>query len=244
MLVADTRIKRADLAKEVGISIDDLDRVFRNSPSMSDRVAERVSVYLLKQDIGDPDIDSYGYGYTSRKQVEAYFGDYRLYTPHSKRRGNIEAFGAKCVWNGERRRAELRVNSIDPDLTDDFIIYKPADDLRIFLKRPWKGWSVLYVLNPPNDRMIMNGVALRMDTLHVDKEQWDPVFLPVALKRITGPAQPYEDLSEGIAEYSEALDLIAKAMRGNMSSLEVWHHWMNNMSGSAAGGPRIQSKTP
>lgn len=238
ILMAVTEKRRDDIAREIGVSKANLDRIFLENPYASAETKTLIEKYLENNDVSHTDIQGRGYGYTEKDDVAQLLGNYRMYSPNSLSLGNIEAFGAVCSWKNDYHRAEFQMNTDDPTFFANFVLYKPVSDSRTFLKRSWKGWNVMYVINPMADDKTMNGVALRMDTVNPDKHGWDPVLFPVAFKKIAGSIAPYEDLTQNSEEYGVARDLIERAMRGNNTVLTVWQHWRPDMPGNPAGGPR------
>lgn len=227
--------KRLDFSQSLSLEKSVIDKIFQSKPFISFENYIKIKNYLDDVDGVDASI----YGASAEKDIVSLCGNYTLFAPNSEYLGDIEAFGLKIYWNQHQEAPEAEAHGVD-DLKVTFTVHLPRNDGRVFLKRSYHGWGVMYVLNPTRNG-IMNGVALRMDSLNADKLSWEPILFPVALKKVP-QLEPYRNLNPTLEEHEEARNLIMSAVRGNLATLAVWQHWEKKMPGNPAGGPSFPAK--
>lgn len=225
---------RSYFADVIGLEKSTIDKIFQKEPFLSYANHKKIKDFLDEDDVNNFRGLGGPAGPISEEAVSNLVGNYMLYSPNSENLGEIEAFGLTIYWDHKNSVAEAEAHGLD-GLKVTFNVHLPRNDGRVFLKRSYHGWGVMYVLNPSRGG-VMNGVALRMDSLNADKLVWEPVLFPVALKKVPG-LKPYESLSPSSEGYEEAYSLIMSAVRGNLSTVAVWQYWEKQMPGNPAGGP-------
>ncbi|RUW77260.1 MULTISPECIES: hypothetical protein [unclassified Mesorhizobium] len=205
---------------------------------MSQATYDKLKKYIDGFASGLPEHVQIDVGGYQQGDIERHIGDYRLYRPNSAVAGEIEMFGARFTWYEDLLRAEIEIMEINGQISR-FVVFRPKEEHRIFLKRESEGWGSIFILRGKRDGAML-GVSLAVDNIEAgDPFTVHPILFPVAFEKlptVKKPLEKYASLKYTDGRYDIAKNLVHEALLANQNALAVWRHWEKSMEPGYSNG--------